>query len=47
VRHIVNGEEQYPLLQSATIRKVDPHPQTDEHLAACPSCMMAHDKALD
>lgn len=22
------------------------HPQTDEHLAACASCMMAHDKAL-
>lgn len=22
------------------------HPQTDEHLAACPSCMMAHDKQL-
>jgi len=22
------------------------HPQSDEHLAACPSCMMAHDKAL-
>jgi len=22
------------------------HPPTDEHLAACPSCMMAHDKAL-
>lgn len=22
------------------------HPQTDEHLAACPSCMMEHDKRL-
>ena len=22
------------------------HPQTDEHLAGCLSCMMAHDKAL-
>lgn len=25
---------------------VEAHPQTDEHLAGCVSCMMAHDKAL-
>lgn len=24
----------------------DTHPQTDEHLAACPECMLAHDEAL-
>lgn len=31
--------------EQPTTKPADKHPQTDAHLAACPSCMMAHDKA--
>jgi hypothetical protein len=39
-----NEGEQFSFLDEPTPRE-DSHPQTDEHLAGCTSCMMAHDKA--
>ena len=41
-----DDDEAIDMLLGLKVHRDEHHPQTDEHLAACPSCMMAHDKAL-